>query len=275
MNIEAEVWENLDISNDYIFGKVMQDEELCGELIRRILPDIEIGRIEFPERQKAMAEGVYARSVRLDIYTRSEFGHVIDIEMQMLHSGNLPKRTRAYHTIMDMNAMNKNLMKNYNDFPMTFVIFICAKFDPFNKGRHIYTFQNICKEDPLIQLNDGTFTIFLTPKGTKNDVSEKLTTFLDLVSGKSSDDPFVKRLEAKILEVKQSPELKMEFMSLYMRDQDRINIGMQRGIQKGIQQGKFEERKAMVQQMKREGLPLDMIARVAGENVSVIQDWIN
>ena len=88
-------WENLTISNDYIFGKVMQNEELCTELIKRILPDIEIGHIEFPERQKSIAEGVDARSVRLDIYTRAEFGEVIDIEMQMLDTGNLNKRTRG------------------------------------------------------------------------------------------------------------------------------------------------------------------------------------
>ncbi len=27
------IWEELDISNDFIFGKVMQDPELCKELL--------------------------------------------------------------------------------------------------------------------------------------------------------------------------------------------------------------------------------------------------
>lgn len=31
-------WEDLGISNDFLFGKVMQNPELCKELLQRILP---------------------------------------------------------------------------------------------------------------------------------------------------------------------------------------------------------------------------------------------
>lgn len=43
------VWEELSISNDFIFGKVIQDTELCRELLQRILPDLDIDHIEYPE----------------------------------------------------------------------------------------------------------------------------------------------------------------------------------------------------------------------------------
>ena len=43
------VWEELSISNDFMFGKVMQDPELCRELLQRILPDLDIDHIEYPE----------------------------------------------------------------------------------------------------------------------------------------------------------------------------------------------------------------------------------
>ncbi|MCI8939177.1 MAG: hypothetical protein HFH12_04200 [Dorea sp.] len=33
-------WESLDISNDFLFGKVMQNPDLCKELLQRILPDL-------------------------------------------------------------------------------------------------------------------------------------------------------------------------------------------------------------------------------------------
>ena len=35
--------------NDFLFGKVMQEPELCKELLHRILPDLEIDHIEYPE----------------------------------------------------------------------------------------------------------------------------------------------------------------------------------------------------------------------------------
>ena len=39
-NMEAK-WENLSISNDFLYGKVMQDAELCKGLLQRILPELE------------------------------------------------------------------------------------------------------------------------------------------------------------------------------------------------------------------------------------------
>ena len=39
-------WEEIGLSNDFIFGKVMSDPELCKELLERILPGIEIDHIE-------------------------------------------------------------------------------------------------------------------------------------------------------------------------------------------------------------------------------------
>jgi len=41
IEIKEPKWEELDISNDFLFGKVMQDAELCKELLQRILPDLE------------------------------------------------------------------------------------------------------------------------------------------------------------------------------------------------------------------------------------------
>lgn len=40
------------ISNDFLFGKVMQNLELCKELLQRILLDLQIDHIEYPELQK-------------------------------------------------------------------------------------------------------------------------------------------------------------------------------------------------------------------------------
>ena len=45
-------WEDLSISNDFLFGKIMQNPELYKELLQRIFPDLKIDRIECPELQK-------------------------------------------------------------------------------------------------------------------------------------------------------------------------------------------------------------------------------
>ena len=66
METKQTKWEELSISNDFLFGKVMQNPELCKELLQRILPDLNIERIEYPELQKSINMDMDARSVRLD-----------------------------------------------------------------------------------------------------------------------------------------------------------------------------------------------------------------
>ncbi len=74
------VWESLGIDNDFMFGKVMQGAQLCKELLQRILPDLEIDHIEYPETQKTIRPDVDAKSVRLDVYVRDGKGTVYDID---------------------------------------------------------------------------------------------------------------------------------------------------------------------------------------------------
>ena len=52
---------------------------------------------------------------------------------------------------------------DYMQLKQSFVIFVCT-FDPFQLGRHIYTFTNRCVEDPDLLLNDGTQKIILNTK---------------------------------------------------------------------------------------------------------------
>lgn len=58
---------------------------------------------------------------------------------------------------MDKGQFYKKLNRSY-------IIFICP-FDAYGKGRHIYTFKNICKEDKSISMGDGAVKIFLNAKG--------------------------------------------------------------------------------------------------------------
>ncbi len=74
------IWESLGIANDFLFGKVMQDAELCKELLQRILPDLRIDRIEYPATQKGIRPDSDAKSVRLDVYVQDGKGTVYDLD---------------------------------------------------------------------------------------------------------------------------------------------------------------------------------------------------
>lgn len=224
-------WEELGIDNDFLFGKVMQNPELCKELLQRILPDLKIDHVEYPQLQKGIKPDVDAKSVRLDVYVKDEKGTVYDIEMQVTDTKELPKRTRYYQSMIDLQMIDKG--QPYKKLKPSYIIFICP-FDMFGKGRHIYTFENICKEDGSIALGDGTSKIFLNADSEKNDVSRELKAFLDYVAGKETDDFFVKKLKNAVMEAKKNREWRHEYMTLLMRDQENFEKGIEKGIKKGI-----------------------------------------
>ncbi|MCI9083323.1 MAG: Rpn family recombination-promoting nuclease/putative transposase [Lachnospiraceae bacterium] len=223
-NIEAKQpkWEELGISNDFLFGKVMQDAELCKELLQRILPDLDIDHVEYPELQKAIKEDYEAKGIRLDVYVNDGKGTVYDIEMQAVTSKYLPRRSRYYQSMIDLQLVDKG--QDYDTLNNSYIIFICLS-DLFGKGRYLYTFENICKEDSEIMLNDGAKKVFLNADGKNGAVSRELKAFLDYVAGKPSEDMFVKELERAVEKAKQNREWRREYMTLLMRDKENQKIG--------------------------------------------------
>ncbi len=123
METKQTKWEELSISNDFLFGKVMQNPELCKELLQRILPDLNIERIEYPELQKNINVDMDAHSVRLDVYVKDDKETVYDIEMQVSHTKELPKRSWYYQSMIDLQLIDKGQL--YDELKRSYVIFIC------------------------------------------------------------------------------------------------------------------------------------------------------
>ena len=162
-------YEKLGISNDFMFGHIMLDADICKRFLE-VLLDIKIDHIEYIEPQKVLDPKVDARSVRFDIYV--DGGKVVyNCEMQTTNNRNLPKRTRYYQGMIDINLIHKG--DDYDDLKKSFVIFICT-FDPFKQGSYVYTFRNVCKEFPDLELGDETVKVFFNTKGTKGNISPEV-----------------------------------------------------------------------------------------------------
>lgn len=107
------------------------------------------------------------------------------------------------------------------------MIFVCD-FDPFGEAKYRYSFQNICKEVPDIQLPDGRKIIYLSTCG-KNpaEVPEKVVKFLAFVKADLKEsqnnfaDPYVQKLQEFIVDVKKSREMEARFMILEEMLRDR------------------------------------------------------
>ena len=246
MEMKQTNWDELSIANDFLFGKIMQNPELCKELLQRILPELKIDRIEYPELQKSIKPDADARSVRLDVYVKDNKNTVYDIEMQVSDKKELPERSRYYQSMIDLQLIDKGQF--YKKLNRSYIIFIC-QFDVFGKGRHIYTFENICKEDNSIFMKDGAVKIFLNANGTQDDVGKELKAFLDYVAGKKSEDSFVEKLEEAVKEAKKNREWRHEYMTLLMRDKENVEKGKELMIVNALQTTKSVKQTSFILQL--------------------------
>ena len=197
-----------------------------------------IGRVEYPELQKEIKPDADARSICLDVYTKDDKDRVFDIEMQMTVTKELPKRSRYYHSMLDLQLIDKG--QTYAKLKPSFVIFICLA-DMFGAGRHKYTFETVCREDRTIWLGEERTTIFLNADSQMEDVSKELTAFLNYAAGCVSEDPFVKKLDEAVKEAKKNREWRREYMTLLMRDQENIEKGRKEGRREGRKEGQVKE----------------------------------
>ncbi|MFG6330061.1 MAG: Rpn family recombination-promoting nuclease/putative transposase [Lachnospiraceae bacterium] len=203
--LNEQCWENLKISNDFIFAKVMQNPKLCKGMLERLL-NIQIDHIEYPEEQKIISIAKDSKGVRIEVYLNAEEGAIYNIELQTTNSKNLPKRTR----IIDLNTIEK--WASYCEL-QSFAIFICT-FDAFGKDLWKYTFKNICKDDPDLSLNDGTTKIFFNTTGTKGNISQEAKSILRFIENNTTEDDFTEKLAQEVKRVKENKEWKIEYMTL-------------------------------------------------------------
>lgn len=229
----------------------MRSPKICKEMLERILPDLDIDRIEYIELQKTIKLDIDARSVLLDVFVKDNQDIVYDIEIQTIDTQELPKRSRYYSSMMDLQLIEAR--QSYKRLHRSFVIFICLT-DVFGKGRHQYTFENLCKEDKDISLEDGTAKILLNAAGQMDDVSQELKAFLDYINGKKSNDPYVKELEEAVSEAKKNREWRHEYMTLLMRDQENI--------EKGMKQGRSEERIRLLAEALKNGAKAEKLSEM-------------
>ena len=214
-------FEHMTLSNNYMFNMVMRRKRLCKITLERIL-GIKIADISYPDSEKTVDVDLSAKSIRLDIYCEDDKS-MYNIELQNGEYEDLPRRSRYYQSLMDVDELEKG--HSYSELRKSIVIFICTfdfqkdddrqyKFDTKNAGRHLYTFENVCVEDGEIKLNDGTKKIYLTTKSEMDDIPKELKCFLDyLESGVISDD-FTKELDDAVVETRRNKKWRERIMTL-------------------------------------------------------------
>ena len=194
-----------------MFAAVMENTEFLQPLLELIL-GVKIAKIELKEPQKTEKNGYNTKGVRLDLYVVDENGVIYNVEVQTSNKRNLPKRMRYYQSIVDVSILNPG--NNYNELRKSYIIFIC-NYDPFGRDRYIYTFENICKEEPDLSFGDETTKVVVNTQGSRGDVSDRMLEVINYLKDEEITGEFSQALDDAVNAVKASEErrpcVKMKF----------------------------------------------------------------
>ena len=177
-------FEDLTFHDDFMFGLVMRDKELCRKVLECLM-GIKIKEISFPEPQKAFEPFYSSHGIRLDVYVQGE-NTIYDVELQNKNESDIGKRSRYYRGMMDIDQLLKG--QDYSKLKKSVIIFLC-RFDPFGRNEPCYTFEYRCNEDKNVDLKDSSVVKVFNCTAYENEKNEEVQEFLKFVqTGKPESD---------------------------------------------------------------------------------------
>ncbi|MDO5135686.1 MAG: Rpn family recombination-promoting nuclease/putative transposase, partial [Eubacteriales bacterium] len=232
-------FQDLTVKDAFMFAAVMSDEVQCRRFLELVL-EMDILEVTVIT-EKTMTYHPEYRGVRLDVLAKEDGrNRRFNIEMQVKKETDLPRRSRYYHSHMDMDALLTG--HRYGELSDTFVIFICdyAISEP---SLYRSTYRTQCQENGEL-LQDGRTTIFLSTKGeNENEVPKELSDFLKYIGSPeelaqdAESGSLIASIEDQVRTIKRSRIWEARFVLMEELLQDERELGRKEGLEEGREEG--------------------------------------
>ena len=259
-------------SNQLIFALVMENENLCKELLERIFQGQHIKEVKILDRVSTKSEasivtGVTSKSVRMDVLFEDKTSW-FNIEMQVENRKDLPFRSRYYSAALDV----KNLKKGaeYTSLNPSYIIFIC-QFDYFGIDEAVYFFQRMDPQKSL-PLGDDSYIIIINTR-CRHKVPESLKALFDYINeGRvCTEDNFIEKVHNKVVELQQDEEV-AQIMTMEEEYERRNTAARREGLEQGRAEGDAAATLRLARTMKAEGESIEKISKYTGLTAEEIEE---
>ncbi len=158
-------------------------------------------------------------------------------------------------------------------------------FDLFGQKHFVYTFEDVCTEDPTLKLNDGAKRIFINTHGTNvDDVSPEFIALMKFIEYNEGIDktgtkaPNLEKIVDRVGRVKASEKVGVLYMQKWeeeviMKQQaekegfdNGFKRGMEQGMEQGMKQGMEQERLEVIKNLMKN---LKLTAEKAMESLGI------
>lgn len=249
-------YEELTFADDYMFCKIMQqNEDLCKRMVEIIIGR-KIGRIIRNEKQEAITATSDGKGIRMDVYLEDDENSVYNIEMQNVDTKNIAKRARYYQGMLDVEYMDRGW--EYEKLKKSYIIFI-NMFDMFGEGLPKYTFTNRCHEKLELEMGDETTKIFLNADGICDIIDPEIKSLLTYLNKGQVTSELTEEIDTRVVKARTNPRWRSEFMTLYEHYQ------IER--EEGRKEGRKDMLLSVVENIMSKGKTLEEACSLAGVNI--------
>ena len=266
--------EDLTFSDDFMFGYIMHMPDICKQVLEKLL-HIKIDKLVYPELQKSIQTFYESKGVRLDVYVKDS-DRIFNIEIQNIRDKDLPKRTRYYQSMVDID----NLLKgdDYSQLKESFIIFIC-QYDHFKDGLPCYTFKNVCLENNERELDDKTTKVIFNSNAYEKEKDVAIKAFLKYINTRVPTDTFTKQLDSMVEKIKYNNKFRNEYLAMNLHDRDikkqAFEDGLSQGLSEGISQGELQAKIETAKNLLIEKIPTEIVIRTTGLSKETVEQLSN
>ncbi len=226
-------FQELQFRDDFMFGAVMQNTEICKMFLETLL-DTEIERIELVDKQKDLSDVPWAHGIRLDVYVKDGKGTIYNVEMQKSNEDDLDYRVAYYLSGMHRDVLRKG--EDYEQMRRCYVIFVCD-FDFYKQKLAVNEWEVRIKGTDHI-IDPGFETFVLNDHYKIANCNKGIQDFLDYVrtgTAKEADkSELTRKIHKEVDVVRKDSKMEVLYMTLTVKLQQEYQKGVKQGITQGI-----------------------------------------
>ena len=246
--------EQLTLLSDVFMSVVLSDRNACQHVIRILMDDPGIELVSV--RTQYVISKVISHGARLDVLAEDKKGVICHLEIEGADVADHARRTRFYGSVTDGEFLRKG--RDYNELPERYIFYISRK-DIWKNGYTVYEEEKRFRQTGK-KHNDGSHLIYVNAEIDDGSRIAKLMKYF------KTADPFDDsegELSKRVRFLK-TEEGGIEIMCEIM---ERIR-------EEGRESGMKESHKKTAWNLEKMGMPLDTIAKVVEEDISVVRQWL-
>ena len=152
---QRELVSKLNVIDDVLFHKVVEDQEVCEEILQILLEKPDLVVVE--SQAQRFLRNIGAHSVILDVLCQDSSGDYFNIEVQKKNDDDHQKRVRFNRSNIDTVFVESGIQ--YEQLPDVYLIFL-TKFDIFREKQTVYHIERVIKETGTV-VENGTYEIYV------------------------------------------------------------------------------------------------------------------